>query len=180
MTTLRFVGGSGAYRPDLPSHDVDAAELAWMAKSRRIAESEIVEAAVGSGLFVAEGDSEPVDAFSDQATAAPDEPNALEGMSRDELRAAAKDLDLAQGGSKVELIARIRAAIDASDDTDATTVATTVGVTSDTGDTGTTDVSVASVPIATDTSVASDTGTTETILPRLTKLGPSLPETPQA
>jgi hypothetical protein len=180
MTTLRYIGGSGAYRPDLPSHDVDAAELAWMAKSRRIAESEIVEAAVGSGLFVAEGDrsSESVDAFSEASVAHVEDQNkGLDGMSRDELRAAAKDLDLAQGGSKAELIERIRARLAEAADADATTVATTVGVASDTG---TTDVSVASVPIATDTSVASDTGTTETILPRLTKLGPSLPETPQA
>jgi hypothetical protein len=118
MTTLRYIGGSGAYRPDLPAHDIDAAELAWMAKSRRIAESEIVVAAVGSGLFVAEGDSEPVDAFS-VPTIAPveDQNKGLDGMSRDELRAAAKDLDLAQGGSKADLIERIRAAMAKSEET---------------------------------------------------------------
>jgi hypothetical protein len=109
MTTLRFID-SGAFRPDLPSHDIDAAELAFMAKSRKISEQEIVDAAVGSGLFVVEGQervavSEPVDTLPDG------EPHekTLDEMSRDELRAICKDLGLTVGGKIGDLLERIRA-----------------------------------------------------------------------
>lgn len=106
MTTLRFIGGS-SYRPDYPSRDLDAAEIAWMAKSRRIAESEVIETAVSSGLFVAES-GEPVIA----EVAAPEivvPAKALDEMSRDELRAVCKDLGLTVGGSIADLLERIRA-----------------------------------------------------------------------
>ena len=104
MTTLHFIGG-GAFRPDLPSRDIDAAELAWMAKSRKVDAAEIVATAVGSGLFVADGAAAEV--VAQAAAAVPDKP--LDEMSRDELRAGCADLGLGQAGSKADLLERIRA-----------------------------------------------------------------------
>lgn len=171
MTTLRFVGGS-SYRPDYPSRDLDAAEIAWMAKSWRIAESEVIETAVGSGLFVAEGD-EPTRAL-EIAEGEPWKP--LDEMNRDELRAACKDLGLTVGGSIADLLERIRAKL--ADDENPTTTAqttTTQGVVEG----GTPDAGVASVPIATTTTTRSDEGTSDASpanLPSRSKVGPSTPE----
>ena len=97
MTALLYRGGG--YRPDLPQRDIDAAELAAMAKDRGTSVAEIVSAARSSGLYtiVAEPDDEPA------------EEKALDDMSREELRAACKDIGVSQAGSKDEMIARIRA-----------------------------------------------------------------------
>ena len=97
MTALLYRGGG--YRPDLPQRDIDAAELAAMAKDRGTSVAEIGSAARSSGLYtiVAEPDDEPA------------EEKALDDMSREELRAACKDIGVSQAGSKDEMIARIRA-----------------------------------------------------------------------
>ena len=125
MAILRFVDHSGAYRPEFPSRDIDAAELAFMAKSRKIPESDIIEAAVGSGLFVVEGapDASEVHAEGEQAA------SGLDGMSYGELQAAAKDLGLSQAGKKAEVLARIREKLA---EADATTDATAASVARDT------------------------------------------------
>jgi hypothetical protein len=107
MTTLHYIG-NGAYRPDLPQRDIDAAELAVLAKRKGIEPEELAADALGSGLYSgAAGVNEPVDAFADAKSG--DKP--LDEMSREELRAAAKDLGLGQGGSKAELLERLRGAI---------------------------------------------------------------------
>ena len=125
MGTLRFIG-AGAYRPDMPARDMDAAEIAVFAKRRGIDPDEFIADALGSGLYA--DDSEPVDTFAD-AVAAPveDQNKGLDDMDRGELRAAARDLGLGQGGSKDELRARIRVAL-----ADETTDATALSVSSDT------------------------------------------------
>jgi hypothetical protein len=124
---------------------MDAAEIAVFAKRRGIDPDEFIADALGSGLYA--DDSEPVDTFADRAAAfadafadtfadavadavaAPveDQNKGLDDMDRGELRAAARDLGLGQGGSKDELRARIRVAL-----ADETTDATALSVSSDT------------------------------------------------
>jgi hypothetical protein len=103
MTALLYRGGG--YRPDLPQRDIDAAELQAMADERKTSVALIVEAARSSGLYtiVVEPDDE---------TTAAVEPKSLDEMSKDELRAACKDIGVSQAGSKDEMIARIRAKLD--------------------------------------------------------------------
>jgi hypothetical protein len=103
MTALLYRGGG--FRPDLPQRDIDAAELQAMADERKTSVALIVEAARSSGLYtiVVEPDDAPAEIA---------EPKSLDEMSKDELRAACKDIGVSQAGSKDEMIARIRAKLD--------------------------------------------------------------------
>ena len=100
MPSLIYTGQG--YRPDLPARDIDAVELAAIAKEQNTSVPQLVERARSSGLYtiVVEPDDE---------TTAAVEPKSLDEMSKDELRAACKDIGVSQAGSKNEMIARIRA-----------------------------------------------------------------------
>ena len=103
MPSLIYTGQG--YRPDLPARDIDAVELAAIAKAQDASVAQLVERARSSGLYqiIAEPDDE---------TPAAVEPKSLDEMSKDELRAACKDIGVSQAGSKDEMIARIRAKLD--------------------------------------------------------------------
>ena len=101
MTALVYTGQG--YRPDLPARDIDAVELAAIAKAQDASVAQLVERARSSGLYqiIAEPDDSEIA-----------EPKSLDEMSKDELRAACKDIGVSQAGSKDEMIARIRAKLD--------------------------------------------------------------------
>jgi hypothetical protein len=101
MPSLIYTGQG--YRPDLPARDIDAVELAAIAKEQNASVPELVERARSSGLYqiIAEPDDSEIA-----------EPKSLDEMSKDELRAACKDIGVSQAGSKDEMIARIRAKLD--------------------------------------------------------------------
>ena len=92
--------GDGAYRPELPPRDIDPEELETIARQRNTSVAELVD-----------GARQIYDVI-DDASILPVEPKSLDEMSKDELRAACKDIGVSQAGSKDEMIARIRAKLD--------------------------------------------------------------------
>ena len=108
MPSLIYTGQG--YRPDLPARDIDAVELAAIAKAQDASVAQLVERARSSGLYqiIAEPDDSEIA-----------EPKSLDEMSKDELRAACKDIGVSQAGSKDEMIARIRAKLDEAPDINA-------------------------------------------------------------
>ena len=114
MTTLRYIG-AGAYRPDLPARNIDAAELAVIATRAKTSTDTIVERARSSGLYIIDGEA---DSATERETAnyltpapEPEQDKPLDEMGRDELRAVCKELGLGQAGKVEELRERIRAKI---------------------------------------------------------------------
>lgn len=99
MTALIYQG-NGAFRPELPARDIDAEELECLATAQNKSVAQLVEGARQLYRVVEAPEVEAV------------EPKSLDEMSKDELRAACKDIGVSQAGSKDEMIARIRAKLD--------------------------------------------------------------------
>lgn len=102
--------GNGAYRPGLPAHDLDRAELDAIAAGRKVDVDALVEEAVGSGLYLPITDAPEAD-DSRGATAALAGDGAGSGLERHRaLKARAKELGLPATGKVAELEAAIAAA----------------------------------------------------------------------